>query len=84
MLAGVIGSAAFLSAGLLMFLSGREGSRLMATLSLGLFVLMATPVLRVAVAIVEAIRMRDWFFVANTLAVMLLLGLTLVHALEHL
>jgi uncharacterized membrane protein len=51
-----------------------------AILTSGLFVLMATPMLRVAVAVIESVRMRDWSFVATTLAVVILIGLTLAHA----
>ena len=32
-------------------------------LTLGLLVLMATPILRVLVSLVVYVRMRDWFFV---------------------
>ncbi len=42
----------------------------------GLFVLMATPGLRVGIAVVEAVRSRDWFFVLVTAAVILLLALS--------
>lgn len=81
MLAGVIGSAGLLLAGVAMFLAG--AGQTSAVLSAGLFALMATPVLRVAVSIVESIRTRDWFFVLTTVAVMVLLGLTLAHAVEY-
>ena len=80
MLAGVLTSAACLSIGLVLFLLGREGPSLGAILTSGLFVLMATPMLRVAVAVIESVRMRDWSFVATTLAVVILIGLTLAHA----
>ena len=48
----------------------------------GLFVLMATPILRVIVSIVEYVRMRDWFFVATTLAVLTVLALTIFYVLS--
>jgi uncharacterized membrane protein len=44
----------------------------------GLIALMATPMLRVAVSFVESIRTRDWFFVAATLAVVMLLASTVI------
>lgn len=83
MLAGVVTSAACLCVGVVLFLvSG--GDRLTASiLTLGLIVLMATPVLRVAVAVIESIRMHDWFFVGTALAVTVLLSLTLTLALGH-
>jgi uncharacterized membrane protein len=75
MLAGVTLSAIALAAGLAMWLAGRQTTRL---LDAGLIALMGTPVLRVAMSFVESIRMRDWFFVAATLAVLMLLATTLI------
>ena len=74
MLAGVTLSAISLAAGLALWLSGRT-TRL---LDVGLITLLATPMLRVAVSLLEAIRMRDWFFVGATLTVVLLLSASLV------
>jgi uncharacterized membrane protein len=45
-------------------------------LTLGLIVLMATPILRVIVSLVAYVRMRDWFFVLTTVAVFVLLAIT--------
>jgi uncharacterized membrane protein len=45
-------------------------------LTLGLIVLMATPILRVVVSLVAYVRMRDWFFVLTTVAVFVLLAIT--------
>jgi uncharacterized membrane protein len=84
MLAGVITSAISLCSGLAMFLAGNTGRTTAYSLTLGLFVLMATPVLRVAVAVIESIRMHDWVFVASTVTVMLLLGVTLTLAIGRL
>jgi uncharacterized membrane protein len=80
MLAGVVSSAACLSVGLGLWIAGDAALTADFILTVGLFVLMGTPVLRVTVAVIEAYRMRDWFFLATTLAVMLLLGLTAAHA----
>ena len=44
---------------------------------------MATPMLRVVVSLVEAIRMRDWFFVGTTLTVVLLLSVSLVLSFQR-
>jgi uncharacterized membrane protein len=71
MLAGVILSAVSLAIGLARWLAGGEGTRL---LDFGLITLLATPMLRVAVSFLEAIRLRDWFFVGATLTVLLLLS----------
>jgi uncharacterized membrane protein len=81
MFAGVIGSSGLLLAGVAMFLVGARATS--TVLAAGLFVLMATPVLRVAVSVVESLRTRDWFFVLTTLAVLVLLGLTLAHAVGY-
>jgi len=43
--------------------------------------LMATPILRVVVSLVEYARMRDWFFVATTLIVFGVLIVTVTLAL---
>jgi uncharacterized membrane protein len=50
------------------------------TLTAGLVILMATPVMRVLVSLVAYIRMRDWFFVATTLMVFVLLAVTVALA----
>lgn len=78
---GVQLSAACLVVGLALWLTGSAapyGSRL---LTLGLFVLMATPMLRIAVSVVEAVRLRDWFFIVTTLAVAALLTVSVTYAL---
>jgi uncharacterized membrane protein len=74
MLAGVAFSALSLAAGLVLWLAGRQ-TRL---LDVGLIALLVTPMLRVAVSFLEAIRMRDWFFVGATLTVVVLLSASLV------
>lgn len=74
MLAGVTLSAISLAAGLALWLAGRT-TRL---LDVGLIALLATPMLRVVVSFLEAIRMRDWFFVGATLTVVLLLSASVV------
>lgn len=79
LLAGVLTSAACLAAGLLLTLTGRSADVILTT---GLVVLMATPILRVIVSIVEYVRMRDWFFVAVTLFVLLVLAGTVLVALR--
>ena len=75
MLAGVTLSAISLAAGLALWLRGSQTTRL---LDAGLITLLATPMLRVAVSFLEALRMRDWFFVGATLTVVLLLSASLI------
>jgi uncharacterized membrane protein len=80
---GVAVSAAVLLAGLAVFLIA--GGTIVAdrVLASGLVLLMATPVLRVVVSVAEYVRMRDWFFVCTTLAVLAQLVVTLVYALRR-
>ena len=81
MLRGVQLSALSLAAGLTMWLSGRAPSASTWLLTAGLMALMATPMLRIAVSVVEAIRLRDWFFVLTTAAVAALLAIGVGYAL---
>src|SRR5688500_19739052 len=66
MLIGVTISGVSLATGLVLWLTSGRGTRL---LEVGLIALMGTPMLRVAVSLIEAVRRRDWFFVGATLAV---------------
>lgn len=76
---GVLSAAVCLAAGLALWMSGRAPGVTTVLLTAGLMILMATPILRVVVSLVEYARMRDWFFVSTTLFVfgMLLVTLTL-------
>jgi uncharacterized membrane protein len=80
MLTGVRVSGLFLIAGLAWWLVDRGNARAEWLLAAGLMALMATPMLRVAVSVVEAIRARDWFYVMVTLAVVVILAITLTSA----
>ena len=73
--AGVLSSAACLAAGLALWLAGAPAGPANAILTAGLLILMATPVLRVIVSLIEYVQMRDWFFVVTT---MLVFGVLLV------
>lgn len=78
---GVIASASCLAAGLVtLFLTGSTAYS-SPILKVGLIILMATPILRVAVSLVVYIRMRDWFFVMTTVMVFVLLAVTVSLAL---
>ncbi len=71
LLAAVIGAAACLIAGLAFWIMAPpHGLTLM---NAGLIVLMATPALRVALAIVENARARDWTFTAAAAVVLAIL-----------
>jgi uncharacterized membrane protein len=79
---GVTVSAALLAIGLALFLVAPDLPATARLLDAGLLVLMATPMLRVLLSVVEYVRMRDWFFVSTTLAVIAELSVTLVSALR--
>lgn len=68
---GVVLSASILAAGIVLSLAGFSAAPLF--LRTGLIVLMATPILRVAVSVAEYVRLRDWLFSATALAVLLVL-----------
>jgi hypothetical protein len=81
MLRGVQLSAVCLAAGLALWISGAPPASATWLLTAGLIALMATPMLRVAVSVIEAIRLRDWFFVTTTAAVAMLLSISVAYAL---
>ena len=67
--AGVLTSAACLALGLVLWMAGAAERPASALLTAGLVMLMATPILRVIVSLVEYVKMRDWFFVGTTVLV---------------
>lgn len=77
---GVSLAAVCLVAGLLLFVLDPGSAAALKVLNVGLIVLMATPIMRVIVSVVEYVRIRDWFFVLTTLAVLAELGWTLFFA----
>jgi uncharacterized membrane protein len=79
---GVAVSAVVLAVGLAMFLLAPESPTTSYLLDAGLLILMATPMLRVLLSVVEYIRMRDWVFVTTTLAVVAELSVTVISALR--
>ena len=80
LVAGVSLAALCLAAGLVLFVADHGSTVAIKVLNLGLIVLMATPILRVIVSVVEYVRIRDWFFVITTVAVLAELGWTLLFA----
>jgi uncharacterized membrane protein len=79
---GVTTSAAALAVGLAIFLVAPDAPAASRLLNAGLLVLMATPMLRVLLSIVEYVRMGDWFFAGTTLAVIAELSVTVLSALR--
>jgi uncharacterized membrane protein len=82
MLTGVWTSSALLTSGLVLRLVRGRSSWGDTLLNVGLLVLMATPVLRVMLSIVEAIGERDWFWLWTTVAVAAVLAGTVAYSLH--
>ena len=78
--AGVFSSAACLAVGLIAWMIGGPSAPATLALTIGLVILMATPILRVVVSLVAYVRMRDWFFVSTTITVFVLLAITVTLA----
>jgi uncharacterized membrane protein len=73
MLAGVWSASLFLGLGVLLWLGASTRAASAALLRIGLFILMGTPMLRVALSVAESVRQRDWLGLAATLAVLVIL-----------
>ena len=83
LVAGVTVSAALLATGLGLWLSGSHMTASLWSLNAGLIVLMSTPILRVIVSFAEYVVMRQWFFAAVTILVLLELSVTVMVALSR-
>ena len=83
LLVGIAVSAMTLAIGILLYLLDPAGVLPNRLLAGGLIALMATPMLRVAVSVVEYVRMREWFFVLTTGVVLAELALSVVYALRR-
>lgn len=79
---GVATAASLLLIGLVLWALNATATLATWLLNAGLIVLMATPVLRVVVSIVEYARAKDWFFVTTTLAVLTVLLVSIALALK--
>ena len=71
--AGVTSAAICLAAGLSLWMGKVWPGAANVLLTTGLIILMMTPIARVVASIVVYVRMRDWFFVATTLMVFVVL-----------
>lgn len=80
---GVVVSASCLAIGLVLYLGDPGSTVADRFLRTGLIVLMATPILRVVVSVVEYVRMRDWFFAMTTVLVLAELAWTLIYAFRR-
>jgi uncharacterized membrane protein len=77
-------SGLMLLGGLVAFMTLAGEPRVELILTAGLILLMSTPAIRVCIAVLGAIRERDWMFLTSTVAVTLLLVLTMGLALARL
>jgi uncharacterized membrane protein len=77
---GTVASSVCLAAGLLLVVSGYDAPASRWLLEAGLIALLATPVGRVIVSVIEYFRDGDWVFVALTLIVLAALGASVVAA----
>jgi len=68
--AGVTVSSVCLGAGLLIGLAVGDGALARTLLNVGIIALLATPVTRVVISIVEYVSERDWTFVTLTVVVL--------------
>ncbi len=71
--AGVLASTGLLASGLLLQLLGVQPGAASALTQAGLVVLMATPVARVVVSVIEYALERDWLFITLTTTVLIIL-----------
>lgn len=79
---GVAASSACLAVGLVMTLASGGGTPARALLAMGLVLLMATPVARVALSALRYARRRDWIFAALTVIVLLELVASIIVAFQ--
>jgi uncharacterized membrane protein len=70
---GVLIASACLAAGLAWWLVAGDTHPVHQLLTVGLIVLMLTPLARVLASLVAYLRLRDWFFVATTVMVFVVL-----------
>ena len=71
--AGVTSAAICLAVGLVLAVTGAYPAAANGILTTGLVILMITPIGRVAASLVVYARLRDWFFVATTILVFVVL-----------
>lgn len=77
---GTITSSTMFAIGLVMAIARYEPAVAQLLLVAGLVILLATPVARVVISVIEYVRERDWTFVMLTLIVLLALAGSVVAA----
>jgi uncharacterized membrane protein len=83
MIGGVVISAALLTLGLILTMASSGGTWAGHLLAAGLVILMATPIVRVIISMLECVRMGEWFFVFSTIVVLAELGAGVLYALRR-
>jgi uncharacterized membrane protein len=83
LLAGVICAATLLFVGLVLWSINVDPAVSNGLLNAGLIVLMATPIMRVVVSVIEYAKIKDWFFVVTTLAVLTVLCMSIALAMAN-
>jgi uncharacterized membrane protein len=83
LLVGVISAATLLFAGIVLWAINVDPAVANGLLNAGLLVLMATPILRVVVSVIEYAKIRDWFFVVTTLGVLTVLLVSIALAMAN-
>lgn len=83
LLVGVISAATLLFAGIVLWAINVDPAVANGLLNAGLLVLMATPILRVVVSVIEYAKIKDWFFVMTTLAVLTVLLVSIALAMGN-
>jgi uncharacterized membrane protein len=81
LLVGVISAATLLFAGIVLWAINVDPAVANGLLNAGLLVLMATPILRVVVSVIEYAKIKDWFFVVTTLGVLAVLLVSIALAM---
>ena len=76
----VIAAGVALAVGLLFYIRGTNATVADRSLRAGLIILMATPVVRTLIAVIERLRTRDGFYLVVTAMVLFELALTLWYA----
>jgi uncharacterized membrane protein len=83
LLIGLTAASVSLALGLVLLIAAPAGNAAGLLLTAGLIILMATPMLRIVVALVEYVRMGEWFFVLTTTVVFLELAVGVIVALRR-
>jgi len=71
--AGIMSAAVLMTAGLVLWMANGPQTLATPSITTGVIILMITPLARVIASLIVYARMRDWFFLATTVAVFVVL-----------